>query len=505
MRRHLPLLTTLLTGVAVIAWTLWIPTALDRLWAWPYLPKGPFPGQLAEVWAQVSQPTVSYLAMIGLVVALFRCRWRDLAGSVLLAGILTVSSVTVLKSLVARPRPSTPWLGNLGADASFPSGHAAAATALAIAVVQVTWTLTGGRRPTVIATVGAVLTASAVAIGRLLLGVHHVSDVLGAALIACFAASLSALITGAWRTASTATQPKAIHVVWHPHRVRGLAGAQARLAREAAAHGCPPPVWLATERDGHGVAQARQAVLDGADLVIALGGDGTIRQVLTAVGTAADVAVLPAGSGNLLAKNLDIPLDLGRAIWLALDGQATPLDLMRVEFTDLDDAVAAVMVGAGADAAVLEDTSERAKRFGGPLAYLLAGRRHIGARPSAVTVTVDGTAHAFDASLVTVGNVGSLHPGIALMPSADPSDGRLEVLVASPRGAADVLKMMFDVLLVRDPIPRTARFSGSVVDLRFGIPTPFQVDGDVVGRIDEAKVAVLPGAARLVTRARGHR
>ncbi|AQP48779.1 hypothetical protein BW730_15965 [Tessaracoccus aquimaris] len=487
-------------GVAVVAWALWIPTGLDALWPWPPPTAGALTGRLTVVWANVLQPVTAYLTMIGIVVALFRCRWRDLAGSVLLALAMTVSIVTVLKSLVARMRPETPWLGGLHADASFPSGHAAAGTALAIAVVQVTWALTRRLRPTLVAAVISAVVAAAVCIGRLVLAVHHVSDVLGGALIACFSAALAAVLTGAWRVTVPTRRPRTIRVIWHPNRVRGRVGLERYLAREAARRGCPPPVWLVTEDDEHTVAQARVASEEGADLVLVLGGDGTIRQVLATLGLRASVGIVAAGSGNLLAKNLGIPLDAGRAMELALDGEGSPLDLLRVAVDADPERLAAVMVGAGADAAVVADTTERGKRVAGPFAYLAAGLRHVRATPTPARVTVDGSVIASDVSLVSVGNVGSLHPGVALLPAADPSDGRLDVLVASPRGSGDVFAMMVGVLLGRPGLRRVERLEGTRVAMSFGRPVPFQIDGDVIGSVTEVAVEVLPGAALLVRR-----
>lgn len=500
MRRAIPAVSLAVLGAAVIAWALWIPKGLDALWPWHPAAEGSVLGRLTVVWANVLQPVTAYLAMIGIVVALFRCRWRDLAGSVLLALALTVSMVTVLKSLVARMRPDTPWLGGLHEDASFPSGHAAAGAALAIAVVQLTWALTRRLRPTLVAAGISAVVAAAVCVGRLVLAVHHVSDVLGGALVACFSAALAAVLTGAWRVTVPAVRPRTIRVIWHPNRVRGQVGLERFLAREASRRGCPPPVWLVTEDDDHTVALARSAAEDGADLVLVFGGDGTIRQVLATLGSRASVGIVASGSGNLLAKNLRIPLDAGRAIDLALDGVGSPLDLLRVRVAEEPERLAAVMVGAGADAAVVADTTERGKRVAGPFAYLAAGLRHVRAIPTPARVTVDDSTISGEVSLVSVGNVGSLHPGVALLPAADPADGRLDVLVASPRGSGDVFAMMLGVLLGRPDLRRVDRLHGTRVAMSFDRPVPFQVDGDVVGDVTEVAVEVQPGAALLVRR-----
>lgn len=498
---------TAVLGIVVVLWCLHIPTWLDTLWPWPPLAHGSLAGRIVVVWAAILQPVTAYLAMIVLTVVLARCRWRDLAGSLLASIVLTVSLVTVAKAMVGRARPDTPWLGNLHADASFPSGHSAAGFALAIAVVQATWALTRRPRPTVVAGGLAAMGAVAVGVGRLLLDVHHVSDVLGGGVIAGFAACLAAVLTGAWRGTGTTTRAaggavsaRSIAVVYHPHRVRGLTGLRRRLASAARRNGDGEPVWHATAQDGDGRTQANAAIDGGADLVISLGGDGTLHQVLEAVAGRTDVALLPAGSGNVLAQNLGVPLDMGRAIDLALQGHARALDLMRVDVRGTAEraVVGAAMAGAGADAAVLTDTRERAKRIGGPLAYLLAGTRHVRASSVGLHIIVDGVEWAGGASLVSVGNVGSLHPGITLMGSADPADGRLEVLVASPRGTGDVVAMMAGVLLGRSSLRRVKRFSGREVSMSFDEPVPFQVDGDVVGPVTSARVVVLPGAASVV-------
>ena len=500
LRRAVPSLVTLLTGVFVAAWTLALPTIIDVWWPWPAPVAGARAGTVALVWGMVLQPVVAYLAMLVLVVVLVRRRWRDLAASLVLAGVLTVTLTTVVKHVVARQRPVTDWLGGLHADASFPSGHASAAVALAIAATQFTWAVTRRRRPTVVAGVVGGLIAAAVMAGRLVLGVHHVSDVLGGGLVAAFCAALAGVLTGAWRTgAPPAGPPRRLVVVWHPDRVRGRVGLERFLASEAARRGFPAPRWVATSPDDPGAGPAAAALADGADVVVALGGDGTVREVLTALaGSPAASAVLPAGTGNLLAKNLGIPLDAPRACRLALDAAARPLDLLRVEVPGHTARLAAVLAGAGSDAAVLEDTSERAKTAGGPLGYVLAGFRHLRAAPFTATVTVDGDAGVVEASLVAVGNVGLLHPGVALLPAADPADGRLDVLIASPRGRGDVLAMIGGVLAGRRTQQRVTRLSGTRLRFELSAPTPFQVDGDVVGHVTAAEIAVVPGAVSVI-------
>lgn len=499
LRRAIPSVVTLLLGVAVVAWTVWLPTSLDALWPWRPVAESSTGGLLAVIWANVLQPVVAYIIMFFLVGALFRHRWRDLSGSMLLAIGLTVSITTVLKSLVGRTRPDTPWIGHLDALASYPSGHAAAGAALAIGIVQTTWALSRHLRTTVLVAVASALLAAAVAIGRLVLSVHHVSDVLGGAIVALFSAALAATVTGAWNTTPPIRNPRTIHVVWHPGRVRGRRSLERFLSRETARRGCPPPAWIPTTADDHGAGIAREAAVDGADLLLTVGGDGTTREVLGALaGNPVPVGLIPSGSANLLAKNLSLPLDAARAVRVALDSPARPLDLLRVEVDDDAPRWAVAMVGAGADAAVLRDTSELAKRAVGPFGYLLAGLRHVDVDPVATTVTLDGDTDRLDASLLLVGNVGSLHPGVTLLPAADPSDGRLDLLVATPSVRSEVLAMISGVLTRRRDIAGLERRSGHEVAMLAEHPVPFQIDGDVVGDVTRVRVTVSQGAALIV-------
>lgn len=498
LRRTLPVLVPLGLGAAVIAWTLWLPTGLDALWPWAPVASGPL-ATVARVWAFVAQPAIAYLGVVLLVAVLARRRWRDLAGSLLLATALTLAMTTLLKSLVARARPDTPWLGDLGPMASFPSGHAAASAALAIAVTQTTWALT--RRPSRTALVGVVagLVAVSVSVDRLVLDVHHVSDVLGGILIAGFCAALAASLTCVWPVSGGTGLPRQVHVVWHPGRVRGQVGLARFLADQTRRRGWPDPVWLATSEQDHGSDCARRALHEGTDLVIVIGGDGTLREVLTTMALRdIPVAVVPSGSGNLVAKNLAVPLDAARAVRLALDTTARPMDLLRVEVDGDSPRWAVAMVGAGADAAVLRDTSALVKRAAGPIGYLVAGRRHVEPIPRSAVVDLDGVRSEAAASLVLVGNVGSLHPGIALLPDADPGDGRLDVLVACPDTRGDVVAMMVGVLLKRRRIRQVERTCGTEVAFTLGEPTPFQIDGDVVGDVTSVRVQVVPGAACVV-------
>ncbi len=253
--------------------------------------------------------------------------------------------------------------------------------------------------------------------------------------------------------------------------------------RAGAEVGC----WLTTEQDP-GTGQARQAVADGAKLVLACGGDGTVTACAQALaGTGVAMAVLPDGTGNLLARNLGIPLELPAALEVAFAGSDRQLDVLAA-----GDLRFLVMAGLGFDAALIRDTDERLKRKLGWLAYLAGFARAVKRRRRIrYEIRLDDQPPLRRRAIgVLVGNVGQLEAGVTLLPGAAPDDGRLDVIVLAPRTALD-----WPVLAGRILAKRPADvLSGRRVRITAARPVPFEYDGDYVGERTELDVTVLPGA-----------
>ncbi len=503
-RSRVTVWATLGFGAAFLAWTLLLPTRLDALWPWPPVPESSMAGRAAATVALVLSPAVVYPALLIVAWWASRRRFTALARAAVLAVALGALGATGLKFVVGRARPESPWHYLVGEDSlSYPSAHVVSIT---VAALMAGVLVTAMRRPWRVLAVthaaGALL-ISVVAVDRLVLGAHYVTDVVGGFLFgglvtfgACWIADVHTL-----PPALASGDPRRLAVIYHPLKVRDLSVLHGLIGREAAARGWEPPIWLATSEHDPGGGMARAAVESSADLVLVVGGDGTVREVCAALdGTGTHVGIVPSGTANLLARNLGVPLDAGHALDAALDGVPTPMDLMRYE--DLDGGgggVAAVMIGLGADAAVLSDTNEALKRAIGPAAYVWAGLGHIRARPVEARVVVDGGEPiARDASLVEVGNVGDLYPGVSLMPAASAHDGTLEVLVASPQSSTDVARMIGGVLRRASEEPLIDRTSGRLVEVEFARPVLCQVDGDVVGEVRRILLEVVPDAVRVV-------
>ncbi|MDZ4236173.1 MAG: diacylglycerol kinase family protein, partial [Dietzia sp.] len=152
-----------------------------------------------------------------------------------------------------------------------------------------------------------------------------------------------------------------VAVIYNPIKA-GVDEVRRRTAERAALHGWTDPVFFETTEEDPGVGQAEEAAASGVGLVLACGGDGTVRSVAQGlVGTGIPMGVVPLGTGNLLARNLDIPLDdVDRAVRVAMSGRSRGVDLGLVRYTDGDghthDDVFLVMLGAGMDADMIAGT-----------------------------------------------------------------------------------------------------------------------------------------------------
>lgn len=259
--------------------------------------------------------------------------------------------------------------------------------------------------------------------------------------------------------------------------------------------------WAYTTAENAGDGPARQAVSAGAVLVLVAGGDGTINAVAGVLAhTGVLLAVLPTGTGNLLARNLGLPLDLGEASEVALRGRPMSFDVGVPNVAAEPPRRFLVMAGVGFDAAMMADASPALKARLGWAAYVLSGLRHIrdGLLPS--TISLDGgpprrrPVHA-----VLIGNVGELQCGLRLLPAARPDDGRLDVAVLAPRGLLDWIRV-----LRRGPAGtdisdrRLTRLRARSVRIRMARPQPWEYDGDPAGTVLELTVEVDPGALRVM-------
>ena len=230
--------------------------------------------------------------------------------------------------------------------------------------------------------------------------------------------------------------------------------------------------------------------------MLVCGGDGTVREVCAELaGTGIPVGIIPAGTGNLLARNLDIPLYLRSAIDVALTGQDRAIDLVKVGGDGIEDTHFMVMAGMGFDAAMMENVNEDLKKRVGWVAYVLSGLKSLMFPAVKVEISIDGgpfTKHR--ARTVVVGNVGFLQAGMPLLPDASIDDGLLDVVILHPRKFLSWVPLAFRVLARgRRTDELINRLTGQTVVVRTSSTTPRQLDGDSIGSGHELRMECLHG------------
>lgn len=319
--------------------------------------------------------------------------------------------------------------------------------------------------------------------------------------------------------------------------------------RDAAVQACaarylPEPMWFETTAEDPGIGQTREAVARGAQLVVAVGGDGTVRAVAEGlVGTDVPMALIPQGTGNLLARNLDLPLgELDELLRIALTGEDRPIDVgwltvVRDE-SDVADPVAEadpaaevpqetppdadrpardhiflVIAGVGFDAAMVADADEELKAKVGWIAYFVAGVKHLHARRLRLQMSLDESPW-FNVRLrsLLIGNCGKLPGGVVLLPDAVVDDGWLDIAAIDTRvGLLGWTQLFGEVALQRFGVRTRMPSKVGKIDhararelrVRLREPQHVQVDGDILGSAYEIAARVEPRSLRVRVAAPG--
>ncbi|WGW11222.1 diacylglycerol kinase family protein [Saxibacter everestensis] len=288
-------------------------------------------------------------------------------------------------------------------------------------------------------------------------------------------------------------------VVINPLKSEGH-GLRATVEAVCRQEGWAAPLWLETTADDPGSGQTQQAIDQGVDVVIAAGGDGTVRTVAEQLaGTDIPLGILPLGTGNLLARNLDFTLTRNEwAIRVALWGRDRRIDVARAQMApDLDEShVFLVIAGLGFDAAVMAGTSSDLKKKVGWWAYLDAGMRNLSGKRARVELQIDDEP-PFRRRVRTVlgGNCGKLPGGIELMPDAKIDDGLLDVMSVAPRGIVGWFGVAARVLgRQRRGLPIVEHFQGRSVHIQSEETLEVQLDGDPIGSTHNLTMFIDEGA-----------
>ena len=299
-----------------------------------------------------------------------------------------------------------------------------------------------------------------------------------------------------------AGKQKSVTVIFNP--VSGQSDPEERKQRieEALAeHGYKAQHLVTTKEQGARFF-TEQALQDGVDLLAVSGGDGTVVEVAGAlVGKNVPLAIFPAGTGNLLSVNLNIPTQVPEGVHAALFGDKRSLDLACVTLPDTgEQKYFAIIAGAGYDAAVIRDADREAKNKMGLFAYFWSAANNLDKKPVRTTLRLDGGQPLVRmAKSVMVANMGRLQGGLEVIPDANPQSGDLEVAVLKAESLGDWAHLAWSAITnqLRDEKYIEYR-RAKRVEVEFTFPQPFQYDGEDVGMVSGFTAEIIPNAVQVM-------
>ncbi len=316
---------------------------------------------------------------------------------------------------------------------------------------------------------------------------------------------------------SPAPRKRRAAIVYNPIKVELVKLKKSVAAAERSA-GWRASLWFSTTKLDAGQNATRAAIDQGAAVIIAAGGDGTVRAVAEALrDSGVPLSLVPVGTGNLLARNLNLALNsLDESVRTAFTGADRRIDLGIAEIVrdddDREEHAFLVMAGLGLDARMIALTKPRLKKAVGWLAYIDAGMRALPElKPVRIRYSLDDSDEkSASVHTIIVGNCGALPGGILLMPDAKPDDGILDIAALTPRGPFGWVKVWNKVAwengvlrksaLGRSIINLTADvkdvlyLTGRDLRLTVEVPQEFQLDGDEFGEAKSVHAWVDPGA-----------
>ena len=277
------------------------------------------------------------------------------------------------------------------------------------------------------------------------------------------------------------------------HSGKTLGGGLPELRRVLEAAGVADPFWCEVPKSRKAPAQVRRALDEGAELIVAWGGDGMVQRCVDVLaGSEVPLAIIPAGTANLFATNLGIPSDIEGAVAVGLHGARRRVDLGRFNGERF-----AVMAGAGFDAAMIRDAGEGGlKERLGRVAYVWTGSKNLRSKPFRANIEVDGANwYKGKASCILFGNVGKLVGGVEAFEDARPDDGKLELGIVTAEGLLEWGRMIARAAVGpvdKSPLAQTTKARS--VKVKLNRKVLYELDGGDRTKVKTFKVKVEPSA-----------
>jgi len=274
------------------------------------------------------------------------------------------------------------------------------------------------------------------------------------------------------------------------HSAKTFGGGLSELRQVLESSGFPQPLWYEVAKSSQVPECAREAVRAGAELVFIWGGDGTVRRcVESLVDSGIPIAVLPAGTGNLLARNVGIPQDVQKAVAIGLYGDRHEIDTATVNGKHF-----AIMAGAGFDALIMRDANDGLKERAGRVAYVWSGARNLGQRPVKAKIDLEGRRfYKGPITCVLFGNMSEVLGGIEVFEGSSPDDGLIEMGVVSARSRTQWMRTLARVAVGRaESSPFVATTRGTDMRITFDKAVVYEVDGSEQKPARKLRVKVRP-------------
>ena len=276
------------------------------------------------------------------------------------------------------------------------------------------------------------------------------------------------------------------------HAKKRMGAGLAELRRTLAEYGINDVPWHEVPKSKYVPDRVDELVEQGVDLLFVWGGDGTVQRAIDAVaGKPVTLAILPAGTANLLSTNLGLPDDLEACVRIGFDGARRGLDVGKVNGEHFG-----VMTGAGLDAMMIRSADAGLKDRVGRIAYVWAGAKSVQLDPVAMSIDVDAERwFEGEGTCVLVGNVGDVFGGLSVFPDATPGDGLLDLGVVTADGAWEWARTLGRAVVgdaSASPFVQTT--TGRSFAIRLASPMPYQLDGGDRKPTKKLKVKVKPSA-----------
>ena len=276
------------------------------------------------------------------------------------------------------------------------------------------------------------------------------------------------------------------------HAGKSIEGGLPELRRTLARHGIADPLWVEVPKSKKAPQQVKRLLDKGAEHFFVWGGDGMAQRCIdTLAGTGATMAIIPAGTANLLATNLGIPKEIEGAVMTGLHGRRRTIDVASKNGERF-----AVMAGAGFDADMIDGAYGTLKNRMGRAAYIWTGTKSFRKPAFEARIKVDGSPwYEGPASCILAGNVGSLFAGIEVFADAEPDDGLLDLAVITAEGLAQWARTVTRTVAgkpERSPFFRVTK--AKKVSVKLDRKVLYELDGGAREKVKAYTLKIEPGA-----------